>query len=222
MGQTQKIPLGATPDVSVTLKWDKTQKVLLGMTSGVCVTLKQDRPRRDTARYTYDTMATTTWTEQTKSSRLGWEQDTTGWMLICTVSSRLAGQIAVLVTRPQWLASTCPKTSHSMMSGEKHGQRTPFWGASSLVTHRHCRGQQLLFKWWVSPSSIRRRNMTPGVCVTLIMSLCTVSVISQTGGRYAEHLPVNEAEGQESLEGGMLNTSQWMRQKDRRSHWTTE
>ena len=42
-----------------------------------------------------------------------------------------------------------------------------------------------------------------------------------TGGRYAEHLPVTEAEGQEeSLDGGMLNTYQWARQKDRRSHWT--
>ena len=91
-------------------------------------------------------MATTTWTEQTKSSWLDWEQDITGWMLICTVSSRLARRIAVLVTQPQWLASTYSKAAPTMMlSGEKHGQRTSLWGTSSLVTHRLCGGQQLLF-----------------------------------------------------------------------------
>ena len=83
-------------------------------------------------------MAATPWTEQTKSPWLDWEQD--DWL--CTVSSRLARWIAVLLILPQWLASTCSnsKTAHSMMMllmpGEKHGQRTPLQGTSSLVTHR--------------------------------------------------------------------------------------
>ena len=82
-------------------------------------------------------------------------------MLICTISSRLARRITVRVTQPLWLASTCPKTAHSMMlSGEKHGQRTPLWGTSSLVTRRLCGGQQLSCKWWASPSSIQRRRGT--------------------------------------------------------------
>ena len=67
--------------------------------------------------------ATTTWTEKTKSSWSDWEQDTTGWMLMCTVSSRLVRWIAILVTQPQWLANACFKTAHLIMvSGEKHSQ----------------------------------------------------------------------------------------------------
>ena len=58
-------------------------------------------------------MATTSWTEQTESSWTDWEQNTTGWMFKCPVNSRLARRIAVLVTQPQWLASTCSKAAHS-------------------------------------------------------------------------------------------------------------
>ena len=105
--------------------------------------------------------AITSWTEQTKPSWLDWEQDTTGWMLICTVCSRLARRITVLVTSPQWLASTWSMTAHSLMlSGKQHGQRTPLWEARSLLTRRLCGGQQLSFEWWASPSSIRRRRGT--------------------------------------------------------------
>ena len=138
-------------------------------------------------------MATTTWTEQTKSSWLDWEQDTAGWTLICTVSSRLARRITVFVTQPQWLASTYSKTAHSMMlSGGEHGQRTPLWGTSSLATHRLCRGQQLLFEWQASPCSVQRRRRLaehstlgffsaffqewPLLCISVFGPLCHVSL----------------------------------------------
>ena len=98
-------------------------------------------------------MTTSTWTEQTKSSWLDWEQDTTGWMLKGTVNSRLARQ-SLSLWQPQWLASTCSKTAHAMMlSGKKHGYKTPLWGTSSLVTRRLCGGQLQ-----ASPSSVRRSN----------------------------------------------------------------
>ena len=102
--------------------------------------------------------ATTAWTEQIKS-RLDWEQDTTGWMLIHTVNSRFARQITVLVTQPQWPANTCFKTaSLRMVSGDRHGQRTPPWETNSLMTQRLCMGQQLLFEWQASPSSLWRKR----------------------------------------------------------------
>ena len=86
-------------------------------------------------------MATTTWTEQTKSSWLDWEQDTTGRMLIImlpTVTSRLARRITVLVTQPQWLASTCSKTAHSLMlSGGSLSLWQPQWLAITCSKTAH-------------------------------------------------------------------------------------